>query len=252
VIKVLRTVSELQAWRKSLGTKSVGVVPTMGALHAGHESLLLRAKADNEVCLLTIFVNPTQFNNPEDLKKYPATWEQDLKMAELNNIDAIFFPNFSEMYPDNYKFKVIETDFSLKLCGKDRPGHFDGVLTIVTKLLNLVRADRAYFGEKDFQQLSLVKGLTEALFIPTEIVAMPTVREADGLAMSSRNQRLTANEREIAPMIYKIIKSANSADEARKKLETTGFSVDYVVDQESRRFVAVKLGEVRLIDNIQI
>ncbi len=224
----------------------------MGALHAGHESLLLRAKADNEVCLLTIFVNPTQFNNPEDLKKYPATWEQDLKMAELNNIDAIFFPNFSEMYPDNYKFKVIETDFSLKLCGKDRPGHFDGVLTIVTKLLNLVRADRAYFGEKDFQQLSLVKGLTEALFIPTEIVAMPTVREADGLAMSSRNQRLTANEREIAPMIYKIIKSANSADEARKKLETTGFSVDYVVDQESRRFVAVKLGEVRLIDNIQI
>ena len=250
--KVLRTVSELKAWRKSLGAKSVGVVPTMGALHPGHESLLLKAKAENEVILLTIFVNPTQFNNPEDLKKYPATWDQDLKMAEKNNIDVLFFPNFSEMYPDNYNFKVIETDFSLELCGKDRPGHFDGVLTIVTKLLNLVRADRAYFGEKDFQQLSLVKGLVKALFIPTEIVAMPTVREADGLAMSSRNQRLKADEREIAPMIYKIIKSANSAEEARKKLETTGFTVDYVVDQESRRFVAVKLGEVRLIDNIQI
>jgi pantoate--beta-alanine ligase len=252
VTQVLRTPQELRAWRKSIGSQTVGVIPTMGALHAGHEALLQRSAKENQFTILTIFVNPTQFNKASDLKNYPKTWDQDLQMAEKNNVSIIFYPEPGEMYPDDYKYKVIETEYSQNLCGKDRPGHFDGVLTVVTKLLNLAQADRAYFGEKDFQQLSLVKGLVQALFIPTEIINVPTVREADGLAMSSRNLRLTATEREKAPMIYKVIKTAKTTDEAQRELENLGFKVDYITDDGNRRFVAVNVGEVRLIDNIEI
>jgi pantoate--beta-alanine ligase len=251
--KVLRTPSEFKAWRDSLVEKSVGFVPTMGALHSGHEELLKRARKENEVVVLSIFVNPTQFNDPNDFAKYPITWDADLVMAETNNVDAVFAPAKDLIYPDNYRYKVMENDFSLGLCGKNRPGHFDGVLSVVMKLFNVVRPTRAYFGEKDFQQLQLIKGMVEAFFMNLEIVPVPTVREESGLAKSSRNTRLTEEQRnKKAPLIYKFAKEFKSADQVTKALEAEGFKVDYVTDVGSRRFVAAHLGDVRLIDNVQI
>lgn len=251
-MKILRTPEEFRTWRQSLGSKSVGFVPTMGALHAGHASLLDRARAENEVCVLSIFVNPTQFNDKKDFEKYPITWHADVAVATKAGVDAIFAPVSNLMYPDDYKYKVIEQDFSRELCGATRPGHFDGVLTVVMKLFQVVQPTRAYFGEKDFQQLTLIQGMTKAFFLPLEIVPVPTMREKDGLAMSSRNVRLTAAEREKAPLIYKLLREEKTADDVRKKLEGQGWKVDYVVDRGDRRFVAVFVGEVRLIDNVRL
>lgn len=251
---VIRTPQELMQWRNSASVagKKVGFVPTMGALHHGHETLLEKARSENELLVLSIYVNSTQFNDKKDFEKYPITWDADLQMAEKNKVDVVFAPTYEVMYPDQYRYKVIETEFSKELCGKDRPGHFDGVLSVVMKLLQIVRPDRAYFGEKDFQQLTLIKGMVQAFFLPTEIIPVATVREQDGLAMSSRNVRLTAQEREKAPLIYRIITTAKTAQEARQQLEAQNWSVDYVVDKADRRFVAVRVGEVRLIDNVQI
>ena len=137
---------------------SVGFVPTMGALHQGHRQLLKRSKAENEISVLSIFVNPTQFNNSEDLEKYPKNWETDLQVAQEEGVDILFAPDYSEMYPDNYRYQVGEKEFSKILCGKDRPGHFDGVLTVVLKLFNLIQPTRAYFGEKDYQQIETSPG----------------------------------------------------------------------------------------------
>ncbi|MFV3408064.1 pantoate--beta-alanine ligase [Bdellovibrio bacteriovorus] len=249
--QVLRSPSEFQAWRrKQSGT--VGFVPTMGALHTGHEELIKQARKNNDLVVLSIFVNPTQFNDPKDLEKYPQTWDQDLAMAERNNVDAIFFPRYSDMYPDNYRYKVSENEYSNLLDGAHRPGHFDGVLSVVMKLFNVVRPTKAYFGEKDFQQLTLIQGMVESFFMDLEIVPVPTVREEDGLAKSSRNLRLTPEERKKAPAIFKAITKSKSAEEAASSLSAQGFIVDYVTDVGNRRFVAAKLGEVRLIDNVQI
>lgn len=259
--KVLYTPQEMIEWRSSLESfaarpkdtgASLGFVPTMGALHRGHESLLQRARNENDFVVLSIFVNPTQFNDKTDLEKYPRTWERDLEMAKANKVDAVFHPSYGLMYPDDFKFKVIETDFSHLLCGKDRPGHFDGVLTVVMKLLNLVQPNRAYFGEKDFQQLTLIQNMVKAFFMPCEIISVPTVREADGLAMSSRNVRLKPEDREQAPDIHRIIKTASSAEEAKAALEKKNWTVDYVTDIRGRRFVAVNVGSARLIDNVEI
>lgn len=249
--EVLRTPQEMKAFRKGLKGR-VGFVPTMGALHAGHESLLKKAVQENDHVILSIFVNPTQFNDPKDLEKYPVTWEADLAMAKANGVSAIFYPKYDEMYPDKYRYKILENDFSKLLCGKDRPGHFDGVLSVVMKLFNIVSPDKAYFGEKDYQQLSLICGMVEAYFLDLQIVPVPTMREQDGLAMSSRNVRLTPEQREKAPLIFKAITESKSAAEAANLLTAQGFGVDYVTDLNGRRFVAAKLGEVRLIDNVQI
>ena len=260
-MRVLRGISELRAWREEAAgapvgfvpkPTTVGFVPTMGALHEGHATLLRRARAENERVLLSIFVNPTQFNDPKDLEKYPRTLEADLKVAESCGADAVFFPEYSELYPDGYRYKVEETAFSRVLCGAHRPGHFDGVLTVVLKLLNLVAPRRAYFGEKDFQQLELVRGMARAFFLPLEIVAVPTVREPDGLAMSSRNARLSPADRERAAFLPRALRGAASAQAAARELEANGFQVDYVVDQEGRRLAAAAIGGVRLIDNIVI
>jgi len=252
---VLRTPAEVSAWRNSFANQSVGFVPTMGALHSGHESLLKKAREENDLCVLSIFVNPTQFNDKKDFEKYPTTWQADIEIAQRQKVDLIWAPNFDLMYPDHYRYKMSENEFSLKLCGKDRPGHFDGVLTIVLKLLNVVRPSRAYFGEKDFQQLTLVRQMVESLFLPYEIVPVPTLREDDGLAMSSRNVRLTPQERKIAPSIFKALKGSKSAEDARQTIENFEngiMKVDYIEDFDGRRYAAVKLGEVRLIDNIKI
>ena len=156
------------------------------------------------------------------------------------------------MYPDDYRYKITENEFSKILDGAHRPGHFDGVLTVVMKLFQLSTPTRAYFGEKDFQQLQLIKGMVESFFLDLEIIPVPTVREADGLAMSSRNVRLTEEERTKAPEIFKAITSHRSAEEVKNHLNSLGFEVDYVTDIGQRRFVAAKLGNVRLIDNVQI
>ncbi len=264
-ILVLKSVSEFIQWRQSLNNKKsvnenselknkIGFVPTMGALHFGHETLLKQARAENDWVVLSIFVNPTQFNDKKDLEKYPKTWDQDLAVAQRAQVDAIFFPTFEDMYPDNYKYKISETDFSNQLCGAHRPGHFDGVLSVVMKLFQIVQPTKAYFGEKDYQQLQLIRGMVKAFFLPLEIVPVPTVRETDGLAMSSRNVRLTSSQRQLAPWIYKIISNEKDISIARQKLQDLGFKVDYLQDfvfegNEKRRFVAAFLGDVRLIDN---
>lgn len=248
---VIKSPEEFKFWRRTL-KGSVGFVPTMGALHAGHEELLKRARKENDFVVLSIFVNPTQFNDSSDLEKYPKTWEQDLEMAERNGVDAIFYPRYDEMYPDKYRYKVSENEYSNLLDGKHRPGHFDGVLSVVMKLFNVVSPSKAYFGEKDYQQMTLIKGMVESFFMDLLIVPVPTVREQDGLAMSSRNTRLTHEQREKAPAIYKALTESNSAGEAALKLENLGFVVDYVTDIGNRRYAAAKLGDVRLIDNVEI
>ena len=251
--QVFHWIKEWQQFRRQpfFNNKTVGLVATMGNLHRGHNSLLTRSVAENDVTVLTIFVNGTQFNDPNDLKNYPRTFEQDLELAKAAGVDFILAPQYEEMYPDNYQYKVTESDFSLELCGKSRPGHFDGVLTVVLKILLLVKANRTYFGEKDFQQLQLVTGMAQAFFVDTEIVPCPIVREQNGLALSSRNGLLNAEQLELAPNFQRLLNSKNSPAAIKQQLTELGFVVDYIEEFQGRRFGAVKLGTVRLIDNVE-
>ena len=234
---------------------SIGFVPTMGALHAGHRSLLERSRRENDFTLLSVYVNPTQFNDPEDLKKYPSTLDSDLEIARAAGVDQVLAPNYEQMYPDGYMYRLGENNFSRLLCGAHRPGHFDGVLTVVMKLLHLAGADRSYFGEKDYQQLILVQNMAKAFFMDTEIIACETVREEDGLALSSRNVNLAPENRVSAPRFHQVLERAETTEEARKQLTSLGIEVDYVEDmdfpQGARRLAAVKVGGVRLIDNVK-
>ena len=180
---IARSVSEWRDFRATLTGQpdaTLGFVPTMGALHAGHEALIERSVAENPLTALSIYVNPTQFNNPEDLENYPSTLEEDLAIAERLGTSVVFMPTYEEIYPDGFRYLVDETEFSRELCGAHRPGHFTGVLTVVMKLLNIVQPQRAYFGEKDHQQLTLVRDMVSAFFMDVQIVGVPTVREADG------------------------------------------------------------------------
>ena len=229
----------------------VGFVPTMGALHAGHLELLKRARAENDRVVLSIFVNPTQFDDPADLARYPRVLDADLALARPW-VDAVFAPAPEELYPDEYAYRVTEAWLSRELEGAHRAGHFDGVLTVVLKLLNLVRARRAYFGQKDWQQLKLVRGMVRALFIPVEIVACPTVREGDGLAMSSRNRRLSRLGRAHAAAFPRVLRNAASAEAAAAELGGRSFDVDYVEDRDGVRLGAVRIEGVRLIDNVPL
>ena len=232
--------------------KTIGFAPTMGALHAGHMSLLRRAKRENDLAVASIFVNPAQFNDPRDLERYPRTLADDIKKLEAEKTDFLLLPSANDMYPDGYRYRLGETEDSKALCGAHRPGHFEGVLTVVMKLLNLVRADRAYFGEKDYQQFHLIKGMADAFFLGTEIIPCPTLREADGLAMSSRNTLLEPEHRKLAPALNKALRSGSRPAEILKRLAALGFEPDYVEERWGRRFAAAKLGKVRLIDNVRI
>jgi len=250
-MKTVTSAAELRALRKTL-TGSVGFVPTMGALHEGHYSLVERARRDCDVVIASIFVNPTQFNDPSDLEKYPRPVEEDLAGLKSAGVDHVFLPNPADMYADNYRFEVREKEFSKVLCGAHRAGHFEGVLTVVLKLFNLVKPDKAFFGEKDYQQLKLITDMATTLFLDVDVVPCPTLREPDGLAMSSRNLRLSAGEREIAPALYRALKTALTPEAARLALEKSGFKVDYIEERWGRRFGAAFLGDVRLIDNVEI
>lgn len=247
---VADTVAGLRAARGD----NIGFVPTMGALHEGHLSLVRESKRRCSQTIASIYVNPTQFNNPDDLANYPDTLPADLAKLQALDVDVVFLPVFDELYPDGFAYRIDETIFSRDLCGAHRPGHFTGVLTVVMKLFNIVEPDKAFFGEKDYQQLWLVRKMTQAFFMKVEVVGCPIVREEDGLAMSSRNRNLTPCERRRAPLFAKILGAAGSDAEAKAELTRAGFDVDYVVTTHGRRFGAVNLGEgdrvVRLIDNV--
>ena len=276
---ILKTVADLRAvargWRAA--GEVIGVVPTMGALHDGHLSLARRARAECDRVITTIFVNPKQFNNPDDLKKYPRTLEADAELLGTVPVDAIFAPPVEEVYPEGFITNVTMQGVAQPLEGYMRPGHFDGVATVVTKLFGMTLADRGYFGQKDWQQLQVVLRLVRDLNVPVEVVGCETIREADGLAMSSRNVRLTAEGRAKAPVLYAAITRAAAdirighADrmairEAAETMREAGFErVEYIElrDAETlmpsddprrprRMLAAAWVDGVRLIDNIPV
>jgi len=251
----MKTFSSIDAWRtyrNTLRAGSVGFVPTMGALHRGHLSLLAESLKNNAFTIASVFVNPRQFDDGSDFEAYQTDYQSDLEQLKKAGVDAVLMPDTDQVYADGYRFRVSEVEFSRRFCGADRPGHFDGVLTVVMKLLNLVRPDNAYFGKKDFQQLQLVRDMVAAFFMPVNIVACPTIREADGLALSSRNQRLDDQQRQKASTLFTALKHSKTANEAREILADQGFEVDYVEDFADRRLAAVRLGHTRLIDNVPI
>ncbi|MFA5806107.1 MAG: pantoate--beta-alanine ligase [Melioribacteraceae bacterium] len=252
--KIIKIISEWKQLKKSyeLKEKKIGLVPTMGALHSGHISLIETCINENDISVVSIFVNPTQFNDPKDLERYPRTFENDLKLLRDLNVDYLFCPDYSEIYTDNFKYKVCENDLSQILCGKFRPGHFEGVLTVVMKLLNIIRPDKAYFGEKDYQQYLLIDGMCKSFFLDVEIVPCPIIREADGLALSSRNALLTSDEKFFAQNFPWLLKSEKSCEMIKSELDELGFKVDYIEEIGNRRFGAVHVGKVRLIDNVKI
>ncbi len=256
--------------------KTIGLVPTMGALHEGHISLVKQAAADNDITVVSIFVNPTQFNDPADLESYPRNLEKDLEMLQSQETDLVFVPSVEEMYPEDESRTFDLGGLDMVMEGLYRKGHFNGVVLIVSKLLEIVNPHRAYFGQKDFQQLVVVRRLVELMHLDVEIVSCPIVRETDGLAMSSRNERLSGEERNIAPFIYITLQLARQKqgslspdqikDWVRKQFEDQPFmQLEYFEIVEDKRLksitewdekvnkvgcIAVYLGEVRLIDNI--
>jgi pantoate--beta-alanine ligase len=254
----MKVIDHVEAWRRLRGKLggTVGFVPTMGALHRGHAGLLERSVAENSVTVLSIYLNPTQFNNPDDLARYPCTLDQDLQMARELGVDVVLLPGYEDLYSDGYRFRVEEHEFSHELCGAHRPGHFAGVLTVVMKLLNLVRPTRAYFGEKDFQQLQLIRDMCESFFMDVQIVACATVREPDGLALSSRNALLDAPGRARSAQFQALLRSDLDDSAVARELRRVGFVVDYVETRGGRRFGAIVVNcgdrQVRLIDNVPL
>lgn len=277
-MEVYKTKAELSGLLSSLTAsgKTIGLVPTMGALHAGHASLVHQALLENDMVLVSIFVNPTQFNDPSDLENYPRTLESDLLLLEKLQVDLVFVPSQKEMYPekDTRTFDLGKLDKVME--GRHRPGHFNGVAQIVSKLFLLTNPTRAYFGQKDFQQLVIVRHLVKLLQMDIQIVACPIVREPDGLALSSRNVKLGPQERKLAPFIYSKLKEATQRKPKYTPAEVSSWLItqfemqadmnleyfEIVEDKELRPIIdwteqvnkvgclAVQLGGVRLIDNM--
>ena len=244
---ILFTPSDCDILHKDCTT--LGFVPTMGNLHVGHVSLIERSQVENDKTVVSIFINPTQFNNPDDFLKYPKTLKADLKILEDLKVDYCFIPSNDIMYADNYQYRIQENTLSQNMEGVKRPGHFEGVLTIVLKLLQIIRPTRVYFGEKDFQQYQLIDGMVKAFFIPTKVLVCPTIREASGLAYSSRNNRLSPAQKEKAVRFAMIFHCLKSIPEMQKLLEAEEIQVDYITEHEGRRFIAVYIDDLRLIDH---
>ena len=281
MVKILKNRQELSDYIlkiKENGQK-IGFAPTMGALHEGHLSLYEKARKENDIIISSIFVNPTQFNNPEDLKKYPRTIEKDIELLQqTQNVDAVYIPQIEDIYSDGlerkkYDFEGLENEME----GKFRPGHFDGVGTVVEELFRQVQPNNAYFGEKDFQQLMIIKKLVEKLSLPINIIGIPIYREKNGLAMSSRNMRLTSEQRESAKIIFETLVKVKdlfhqqTLDEIHQFVENTfnnsDFELEYFIianektlreiseiksNETYRAFIVVVIDGVRLIDNIQL
>ncbi len=251
-MKQVRTVKEIKSLRTNWTGKRVGFVPTMGALHAGHLSLIQRSKHENDLTVVSIYLNETQFNDPKDLQTYPTSLAEDLKKLSSVEVDCVFLPDYSQMYPENYRYRVTEISESKVLCGKDRPGHFDGVLTVVLKLFNLIQPCKAYFGEKDYQQLSLIEGMVRSLFLNIDIVSCPTQRDVEGLALSSRNRKLSSEDLLKAHFFAGKLRTSKTLEELSSYLSQQAIEVDYLSEINGRRYAAVKIGSVRLIDNVKI
>lgn len=252
-MKIIHTPEEWKKIRSGIASdKKIGFVPTMGGLHNGHLSLVQKCRNENDISVVSVYLNPTQFNDKNDLLTYPANFEDDATLLEKAGIDYLFAPDYSAMYPDGYTYKVIETDFSQKLCGAKRPGHFDGVLTVVMKLFNIIRPQNAYFGEKDFQQYVLLDGMVKAFFMDIHLVPCPIVREENGLAISSRNRKLSEKGLVAAPKLHEILENESSLEQKKNELESSGFTVDYITEHNGRLYAAAFLEGVRLIDNIPL
>ena len=250
--RVWNTVADWLDQRRAITGRSIGFVPTMGALHRGHSSLVQRCRGENEIVVVSIFVNPSQFNDPRDLERYPSTLDNDLALLESLGADHVIVPGAPELYPNGYRFRVEPDNNAPVMEGAYRPGFLQGVMTVVLKLLNIVRPDRAYFGEKDYQQLKVITEMVQEFFIPTKIISCPTVREESGLAESSRNMLLSAEAREKAACLLRALTTAASTAEARTILDAQGFVVEYVEECWGRRFAAAFLDGVRLIDNVPV
>ena len=281
-MKTLTTILYLKEYLKTINNKSefVGFVPTMGALHSGHLSLLEMARKECSLSVVSIFVNPLQFNDKKDLEKYPRTIERDSEMLEKAHCDILFIPTVTEIYPlqtiENIKIDLGFLDKTME--GAHRPGHFQGVCTVVKRLFDIIQPTKAYFGEKDFQQLSVIKHMVKELNIPIDIVSCPTMRESNGLAMSSRNMLLTPEEKNNASLIYKTLmegKEKIQFEELKKVKQWTEYTINSnpflqleyfevvnattlrpieVIEKgkKLRACIAVKVGSIRLIDNIDI
>ena len=278
-MKVITTIKELQQviQRTKKQQNTIGFVPTMGFLHEGHCALLKQARNENDIVVLSIFVNPLQFGPTEDLDRYPRDFDQDQKVAEKIGVDYLFHPSVSEMYPYEPSVTLTVNRRTDVLCGASRPGHFDGVATVLTKLFHIVQPDKVYFGKKDAQQVAVVHGLVTDFNFPLEIITVDTVREEDGLAKSSRNVYLTAQERVQAPILYQSLQKAVemihdgetdpnrliSSIEDMIRTETSGEidyisilsypqleKVDRITENDMIIAIAVKFSKARLIDNI--
>ena len=277
-MKVVTTVEELRAELAQAASEGVGFVPTMGALHAGHRSLVERARRENRTVVVSVFVNPTQFNDKNDLKHYPRTPESDAALLEAAGADLVLMPSVEEIYPepDTRQFDFGAVDKVME--GATRPGHFNGVAQVVSRLFEMVRPARAYFGEKDFQQIAVIKAMVAQLGLAVEIVECPIVRDADGLALSSRNRLLTPAHRAAAPHIYAVLRRAVEKSHELSPAELKAWVVEAVEQNDLLRVIyyqsvdastmqevgawsdsariqgciAVQAGEIRLIDNIRI
>lgn len=281
MVKLITDIKEMKQVAKGLKQegKSIGFVPTMGYLHRGHISLVECSKNDNDITVLSIFVNPTQFGKGEDFDKYPRDLERDLKIADDAGVDFVFAPDEKQMYPSDYATYVIQERLTDKLCGAFRPGHFKGVLTVVNKLFNIVQPDRAYFGEKDYQQLVVIKQMVKDLNMDVEIVGCSLVRESDGLAMSSRNKYLSEEERQAALSLSKALflakelfeKGETNPEKIKAEMKNLILQhpqvgqIQYIeivhpktlepkekVEKGDRILLAVYVGDTRLIDNIEL
>ena len=278
-MKIIKTIKKMQFFsrhRRELG-KTIGLVPTMGYLHSGHISLIKRAKKDCDLVVVSIYVNPTQFGPGEDYKRYPRDLERDKELAEAAGANLLFAPSNKEMYPDGYHTFIYVEKLSERLCGISRPTHFRGVATVVAKLFNIVKPDKSYFGWKDAQQLIVIKKMVKDLNLKVKVIGLPTVREKDGLAVSSRNKYLSEKERKIAPALYQALVKAkrmvNSGErnaekilkEAKKIIEGRKIKIDYLkvvnltdladikrIEKNALIAVAAYLGKTRLIDNTLI
>ena len=279
-MEVVEKIPALRERVRAASADGVGLVPTMGNLHAGHLALVRACRAAVDVCVASIFVNPTQFGPAEDFASYPRTLAADLRALETAGVDLVFAPSVAEMYPggpggEDGHTTIAVPALARTLCGASRPGHFTGVATVVAKLFHIVAPRQAFFGEKDWQQLVLVRTMARQLNMPVEVVGVPTVRAEDGLALSSRNDYLTAEERRRAPLLHRGLQRAQRAiaegerdypaveNSVREELVGAGFDVDYVAVRDAERlvapdaatthmrvFAAARLGRTRLIDNV--
>ncbi len=246
-MEVIRKISQARerVWNERIKGKRVGFVPTMGFLHEGHLSLVRKCREETDFCVVSIFVNPTQFGPGEDYRDYPRDEERDLSLLEKEGVDLVFIPTVEEMYPEGYQTYVEVVELSRPLCGRFRKGHFRGVTTVVTKLFNAVTPHVAYFGKKDYQQYLIIKRMVLDLNMPVEIKALPIVREKDGLAMSSRNTYLNQEERAQAVALYR---SLLKAKEAYEKGERSAEKIRKAVEEELRRYPLVKPQYVEVVD----